>query len=191
MKYYDSKKSQETRTMDEGKNPNPRIYQQSEAGELIQEYSGSIEDVMDELQYGDPPTTEAITEKLTQLHAKMRNLKATLENDANTDMHAASISYNDAMWEFYQILKEKSHIRKQRGLSTTISRSGMFPSTRTHDDNDNSSRGGGGDDDDNSSRGSGDMDMDMDAQQEYDDDYWNRYNDSPRRGDYDHEEEAS
>jgi hypothetical protein len=105
MKYYDSKKSQETRTMDEGKNPNPRIYQQSEAGELIQEYSGSIEDVMDELQYGDPPNTEAITEKLTQLLAKMRSLKATLENDANTDMHAASISYNDAMWEFYQILR--------------------------------------------------------------------------------------
>ena len=181
MKYYDSKKSQETRTMDEGKNPNPRIYQQSEAGELIQEYSGSIEDVMDELQYGDPPNTEAITEKLTQLLAKMRSLKATLENDANTDMHAASISYNDAMWEFYQILREKSHIRKQQGRSTAISRSGMFPSTRTHDDDDNSSRGGG----------DMDMDMDMDEQQEYDDDYWNRYNDSPRRGYYDHEEEAS
>jgi hypothetical protein len=178
-------------TMDEGKNPNPRIYQQSEAGELIQEYSGSIEDVMDELQYGDPPTTEAITEKLTQLLAKMRSLKATLENDANTDTHAASISYNDAMWEFYQILKEKSHIRKQQqqGLSA-ISRSGMFPSSRTHDDDDNSSRSGGDDnDDDNSSRGGGDMD----SQQAYDDDYWNNhhYSDSPRRGDYDHEEEAS
>ncbi len=128
MKYYDNKKPQDTRIMDEGKNPNPRIYQQNEAGELIQEYSGSIEDVMDELQYGDPPTTEAITEKLTQLLAKMCSLKATLENDANTDMHAASISYNDAMWEFYQILREKSHIRKQQqqGLSTAISRIWFF-----------------------------------------------------------------
>jgi hypothetical protein len=105
-------------------------------------------------------------------------------------MHAASISYNDAMWEFYQILKEKSHIRKQQqhGLSAAISRSGMFPSTRTHDDDDYSSRSGG-DDDDNSSRGGGDMDMGV--QQEYDDDYYNPYSDSPRRGDYDHEEEAS
>jgi hypothetical protein len=175
--------------MDEGKNPNPRIYQQSEAGELIHEHIGSIEDIMDEIQHGDPPNTEAITKKLNQLLAKMRSLKATLENDANTDTHAASISYNDATWEFYQILKEKSHIRKQQGLSTAISRSGMFHSSHT-DDDDYSSRSGG-DDDDRSSRGGGGVDMDPDAQQEYDDDYWNRYSDSPRRGDYDHEEEAS
>lgn len=173
--------------MDEGKNPNPRIYQQIEAGELIQEHIGSIEDVMDEIQYGDLPHTEAITGKLTQLAEKMRSLKATLENDANTDMHAASISYNDAMWEFYQILKEKSHIRKQQGLSA-ISRSGMFPSSHT-DDDDYSSRSGG-DDDDNSSRGGG-GDM-VNVQQEYHDDYWdNPYGDSPKRGDYDHAEEAS
>jgi hypothetical protein len=181
--------------MDEGKNPNPRIYQQSEAGELIQEYSGSIEDVMDEIQYGDPPNTEAITGKLTQLAEKMRNLKATLENDANTDMHAASISYNDAMWEFYQILKEKSHIRKQQqqqGLSA-ISRSGMFPSSHTGDDDYSSRSGGDDDDNDNSSRG-GDG-ADMDAQQAYDDDYYgdNRYGVRVwcTRGEYDHEEEAS
>lgn len=174
--------------MDEGKNPNPRIYQQSEAGELIQEHSGSIEDIMDEIQCGDLPHTEAITGKLIQLTEKMRSLKATLENDANPDMHAASISYNDAMWEFYQILKEKSHIRKQQGLSASISRGGMFPSSHTGDD-DYSSRSGG-DDDDSSSRGGG-RDMDMDVQQEYDDDYYNPYSDSPKRGDYDHEEEAS
>ena len=178
--------------MDEGKNPNPRIYQQSEAGELIQEHSGSIEDVMDEIQHGDPPNTEAIKEKLTQLAEKMRSLKATLENDAKPDMHAASISYNDATWEFYQILKEKSHIRKQQqGLSTAVSRSGMFPSSHT-DDDDYSSRSGG-DDDDNSSRG-GDG-ADMDVQQEYDDDYYgdNRYGVRVwcTRGEYDHAEEAS
>lgn len=160
--------------MDEGKNPNPRIYQHSEADELIEEHGDFIDQMMAELQNGEP-TTEATTEKLTRLIATMRQLKATLKNDANPDMHAASISYNDAAWEFYQILKEKSHIRKQQGLSA-ISRSGMFPSSHTGDD-DYSSRSGGDD---------------MDVQQEYDDDYWdNPYGDLPQRGDYDHEEEAS
>jgi hypothetical protein len=172
--------------MDEGKNPNPRIYQQSEADELIEEHDDFIDQMTTELQNGEP-TTEATTEKLTQLIATMRQLKATLENDAKADMHAASISYNDAAWEFYQILKEKSHIRKQQGLST-ISRTGMFPSSHI-DEDDYSSRSGGDDNDDNSSRGGG---GDMDVQQEYDDDYWdNPYDDLPKRGDYDHAEEAS
>jgi hypothetical protein len=159
--------------MDEGKNPNPRIYRKDEAFELTEEHVNFIDQLTDELQDGDP-ITEAMTEKLTQLIAKTRSLKATLENDDNVDMHAASISYNDAVWEFYQILRKKSYIRKQ-GISTAISRSGMFPPPTHADDNDDDSRSGGGD-----------------GVHEYDDDYWdNPYGDSPKRGDYDHEEEAS
>ena len=161
-------------SMNEGKNPNPRIYQLSEAGKLIQEYSDFIEQMTDELQHGDS-TTEAIAARLTQLIANTRQLKAKLENDAdNTDMYAASISFNDAAWEFYQIVREKYYIRKHQGRSA-ISRSGMFPSSRTDDDDDNSSRD----------------DVDMDVQEEQDGYLYERYDDSPRRGDYDHEEEAS
>ena len=108
--------------MDEGKNPSPHIYLQSEKGEFIEELDDFIDQMTDELQNGDP-TTESATEKLTQLIANTRQLKPTFENDAKVDMYAASISYNDAAWEFYQILREKSYIRKQQGLST-ISRSG-------------------------------------------------------------------
>lgn len=146
--------------MDEGKNPNPRIYQRSEAGELIKKYSDFIEQMTDELQYGDP-TTEALTARLAQLIVNTRQLKATLENDAaNADMRTASISFNDAAWEFYQIVREKSYIRKQHGHSA-ISRSGMSPTSHT------------------------------DEQEEQEEYLYDRYDDSPRRGDYDHEEEAS
>jgi hypothetical protein len=109
-------------TMDEGKNPNPRIYLQTEAGEFIEEFDDFIDQMTDELQNGEP-TTDSATEKLTSLLANMRQLKTTLGNDDKADMRAASISYNDAAWEFYQIMREKSYIRKQQGLST-ISRSG-------------------------------------------------------------------
>jgi hypothetical protein len=93
--------------MDEGKNPKPRIYQQSEDGELIEELDDFIDQMTTELQTDDPTTTEAMTAKLTQLIGTVRQLKA------NPDMHAASISYNDAAWDFYQIVREKSYIRKQ------------------------------------------------------------------------------
>ena len=108
--------------MDEGKNPNPRIYLQTEAGEFIEEFDDFIDQMTDELQNGEP-TTDSATEKLTSLLANMRQLKTTVGDDDKADMHAASISYNDAAWEFYQIVREKSYIRKQQGLST-ISRSG-------------------------------------------------------------------
>jgi hypothetical protein len=158
--------------MDEGKNLNPRIYQQDEAVELTEELADFINQLTDELHNGDP-TTKAMTEKLTQLIVNTLGLKTALEKDTHTDMRAASISFNDAAWEFYQISREKSYIRK-KGISAAISsRSGMFPSSHT-DDDDNSSRGGG------------------DDVHEYDDDYLdNPYGDSPKRGDYDHEEEAS
>jgi len=109
-------------TMDEGKNPNPRIYLQTEAGEFIEEFDDFIDQMTDELQNGEP-TTDSATEKLTSLLANMRQLKTTVGDDDKADMRAASISYNDAAWEFYQIVREKSYIRKQQGLST-ISRSG-------------------------------------------------------------------
>ena len=167
--------------MNEGKNPNPRIYQQSEAGELNNELADVIEQMMEELLDCDT-TLEALTKKLTELIATTRSLKATLETDAKADMHAASISYNDAEWKLYQIVREKSYIRKQDG------RSAIFHSSHAGDDEDMNVHEEY-DAEDNSIRGGGYV------HEEYDDDYYgdNRYGVRVwcTRGEYDHAEEAS
>ena len=85
--------------MDEGKNPNPPIYGVDEVEELKDE----LGEFIDELKT-----------KSSDLVSRMTQLKTALEGHepTETEMHEASISFHDAQWEYYQLLKKESFDRK-------------------------------------------------------------------------------
>jgi hypothetical protein len=85
--------------MDEGKNPNPPIYGVDEVEELKDE----LGEFIDELKT-----------KSDDLVSRMTQLKTALEGHepTETEMHEASISFHDAQWEYYQLLKKESFDRK-------------------------------------------------------------------------------
>ena len=120
-------------TMDEGKNPTPRIFQLHEAAELSQEIRDLIEALKDErqqppcgiLKSPDNTTSEStrgstrelsMHERITQLISRMKFLAIALEHGSvsftEADMHTASILYHNTMWEMFQISKEKSYCAK-------------------------------------------------------------------------------
>ena len=85
--------------MDEGKNPNPPIYRVDEVDELKEE----LGEFIDELK-----------NKSDDLVSRMTQLKMALDGHEPTEaeMHEASISFHDAQWEYYQLLKKESFDRK-------------------------------------------------------------------------------
>jgi len=88
--------------MDEGKNPNPRIYKVDEIDELKDEISDFLEQLNSE-------------DGVDHLTSQMTILKSNLDQPlTETKMCDASILYNDTHWEYYQLLKKKSYDRKQQ-----------------------------------------------------------------------------
>ena len=88
--------------MDEGKNPNPRIYKVDEVDELKDE----ISDFLEQLNSDDG---------VDHLTSRMTTLKSNLDQPlTETKMCDASILYNDTHWEYYQVLKKKSSDRKHQ-----------------------------------------------------------------------------
>jgi hypothetical protein len=88
--------------MDEGKNPNPRIYKVDEIDELKDEISDFLEQLNSE-------------DGVDHLTSRMTTLKSNLDQPlTETKMCDASILYNDTHWEYYQVLKKKSYDRKQQ-----------------------------------------------------------------------------
>lgn len=85
--------------MDEGKNPNPPIYGVDE----VEEFKEDLGEFIDELK-----------NKSDELVSRMTQLKTALEGHEPTEaeMHEASISFHDAQWEYYQLLKKESFDRK-------------------------------------------------------------------------------
>jgi hypothetical protein len=86
--------------MDEGKNPNPRIYTVEEVDELKEEVS----DFLDQLNSQDG---------IDHLISRMTTLKSNLDQSISpSKMREASILYNDIHWEYYQFLKKRSFDQK-------------------------------------------------------------------------------
>ena len=86
--------------MDEGKNPDPRIYGVDDVDELREE----ISDFLDELKNHDG---------IDHLISRMTTLKSNLDQSISpSKMRDASILYNDTHWEYYQILKKRSFDQK-------------------------------------------------------------------------------
>ena len=100
--------------MDEGKNPNPRIFMPSELHEL-QEYIKDFQEQMeDESTTLTCPTTD-IRQHLAKLISTMSLLTTALKHSeilTESDMHSASITFHDTEWEFFQIMKEQSYLLK-------------------------------------------------------------------------------
>ena len=90
--------------MDEGKNPNPRIYRVEEVEELKEE----ISDFLDELKNHDG---------VDHLISRMTTLKSNLDQpNTASKMRDASILYNDTHWEYYQFLRKRSFDQKHEEL---------------------------------------------------------------------------
>jgi len=88
--------------MDEGKNPNPRIYTIEE----LDEFKDEISDFLEQLNS---------TDGVDHLISRMTTLKSNLDEPiSETKMCEASILYNDTHWDYYQVLKKKSFDRKQK-----------------------------------------------------------------------------
>lgn len=86
--------------MDEGKNPNPRIYSVNESYELKEEISDFLQQLKTE-------------EGVDHLISRLCKLESELDQSlTESKMRDASIIYNDITWEFYQLLKKKSFDRK-------------------------------------------------------------------------------
>jgi len=88
--------------MDEGKNPQPRIYSVKEIPEFKEDLASFIEQISSENGTVD-------------LISKMTTLMSSLDQSAaSSKMLEASIQLNDAHWEYYQILKKNSFDRKHK-----------------------------------------------------------------------------
>ena len=110
--------------MDEGKNPNPRIFTISEAAELSEEIRDLIDALKEEKQRScgmvritdNTNRDSSRWERTIQLISRMKFLAIALEHGSvaftEADMHAASILYNDTVWEMFQISNEKSYHAK-------------------------------------------------------------------------------